>query len=733
MELRIVLVGGLLLGCVPVSAGPRIFLQAGPVESVYAVAFTPDGRLLASGSHDGVRIYDGRTGDLLRAIHTEPCRGIRAMAFSPDGRQLACVGLEMDATVKIWDPHTGALVRTLTGHVATAPGNAYADLYAVAYSPDGKTLATAGMDKLVLVWDLETGKPRHRLTGHDDEVGALAYSPDGKTLAGGGADQVIRLWDPTTGRLRTTLRGHARRINALAFSPDGKTLASGASEYSRFHNRNQGPIPAGEGDVRLWDLKTERAVHQFAAPGRVSSVAFSPDRAKVACGVGRVVRIFDVATGRDDGVLGTHDRAVTSVAFAPDGKSIVSGSHDRSIQCVAFPAGKLEWRAPGCWEQVNAVALSADGSLLATGSSDLRFAEREPKVWDQRLDPGAVRLWDLRTGRLLRRLGDPAEQVMAVAVSPDGRRVAGGVGKADGSGAVRLWDAATGTETWSRADHAAEVLSVAFSPDGTVVASAGAEGTVKLRDAAMGSVTKSLTGHDGGATSVVFSVDGSTLVAGGSDGTAYVWEVRTGRLMRTLRPSDSRAKGVTTDRLLTSVVLSPDGGLVGAGVSSVGNTFSQPAQFWDARTGEASREVGDFRASRPMVLSPDGKLLATGGKTIVLYDVRTGKRLRTLEGPFKKTQAIAFSPDGRRLVSGASNRTTNVWDVATGRHLATFIAFAESRPATDHWVAFTPDSAFDGSPKVDRLFAVQTDQGVQTADRLDLRRPDLVKAALGSR
>src|SRR5262249_48110015 len=160
--------------------------------------------------------------------------------------------------------------------------------------------------------------------------------------------------------------------------------------------------------------------------------------------------------------------------------------------------GQTEWHAPGYFEQVNAVALSKDAALLATGSSDGRYAHRVLKADARGLGPGAVRLWDARTGRLLRRLGDPSEQVMAVAAAPGGRQAAGcGAGVA-GSGVVRVWDAATGRPVWSTEDHAAEVLAIAYAPDGSSVATAAADGLVKVRDPKTGAVLRTLEGHDGG-------------------------------------------------------------------------------------------------------------------------------------------------------------------------------------------------------------------------------------------
>ena len=343
---------------------------------------------------------------------------------------------------------------------------------------------------------------------------------------------------------------------------------------------------------------------------------------------------------------------------------------------------------------MNSVALSEDGSLLATGSSDGRFALGVRKAGAKGIGPGAVRLWDARTGRLLRRLGDPADQIMAVALSPDGRRVAAGGGSPDGKGVVHVWDAATGTPVWSAADHAAEVLAVAFAPDGSSLASAGADGLIKLRDPQTGSVARTLPGHVRGATSLAFSADGAALACGGGDGTTSLWEIRTGRRVRTFRPASSQAGTITGDRPITSIALSRDGATLATCTAGVNQTFAEPVRIWDVRTGELKREFSEPAIKgRPMALSPDGAVLATGGKSVRLWDARTGKPLRELFGHLKRTQSITFSADGRLLVSGGSYGTTNAWEVATGRHLVTLFAFPERRNGTveEDWLAYHPD------------------------------------------
>ena len=321
------------------------------------------------------------------------------------------------------------------------------------------------------------------------------------------------------------------------------------------------------------------------------------------------------------------------VAFSPDGVSLLSGSHDRTVRRTSLRSGEVEWRLPGYWEQVNSVALSADGSLLATGTGDLRFAGRKPGTEARRFGPGAVRLWEARTGRLLCRLGDPAEQVMAVALSPDGRRVVGGAGTSDGVGVVRLWEAPSGTPAWSSRDHSATVLAVAFAPDGSSLATASADGLIKLRDSKTGSVTRTLTGSAGGVTSVTFSSDGLTLVVGAADGVASLWDVGTGRQLRLFRPVGARLGTIPGgERFVTSVALSADGRTLATCSASVSHSFGdQLVKLWDARTGALKRELANTQMQgRFVLLSPDGTTLATNGvgKSIAIWDIRTGERLR---------------------------------------------------------------------------------------------------------
>jgi WD40 repeat protein len=714
--------------------GPRrLVLQAPPVISVNSVAVSPDGSLIATGA-GGARLYDARTGVLLRALGDawdQKGPGGKGAAFSPDGRTLAAAGFHRDKLVGIFDVQTGKRLQSLAGHTEW-------ETDAVAFSPDGKLLASTGVDKQILVWELATGKLRHRLADQPFRAPALAFSPDSATLASGG-DKTIRLWDVATGRLRRSLKGHRDWVCTLAFTPDGKTIASGSCDWAYHRGRDTSgfwpPDPGCNSQWKLWDAVTGDLKRTVTESGRLLSLAIAPDGKSLACGIGKEVRLYDVGSETPGRVVTSHDFAVTSVAFTKDGRAVISGSHDHTVKRTHLRTNRTEWQAAGSFEQVNSVALSKDGALLATGSSDGRYAGRVLRAGAKCLGPGAVRLWDARTGRLLRQLGDPVEQVMAVALSPDGRRLASGGANARGAGVVHVWNTATGKPAWSTDDHRAEVLAIAYAPDGSVVATAAADGLVKLRDPASGAVRRTLEGHAGGATSLAFSANGALLACGDGRGATHLWETRTGRLLRTCKAAGSKAATVTKDRMFTSVALSPDGATLVECAATVGNTYSEPVRIWDTRSGELKREIkAEAHSARPIALSPDGSILATGGKGIKLWDVRTGKQLRELLGYLKKTQSITFSADGRLLVSGGSYGTTNAWEVATGRHLVTLFTFPARQKGTarDDWLAYNPDGFYDGSRGIERYLAWRVGDDLQKPDSLkaQLHRPDRIESAL---
>ncbi|MGO1055456.1 nSTAND1 domain-containing NTPase [Crossiella sp. CA198] len=547
----------------------EIATLSGHTDNVHSVAFRADGRLLATGSWDDtVRLWDisDPAAPRTTAVLTGFTGNVNSVVFSPDGRVLAAAG---DSRVRLWaatDPRQPVELAAVTVPQVSV---------SLAFTPDGRQLASANWDGTAWLWEVTAlprlGTPRV-LSGHTAAVTWVAYSPDGRLLATTGQDRTVRLWelaDPAAPP--RVLTGHTDVVRAAAFSPDGRLLATGGLDRA----------------TRLWEVGSGRQLTTFSGlTGYVLSVAFSPDgRGLAASSKNATTWLWDLAGA----TLAGHGNSICAVAFSRDGRLLATGSWDHTVRLWDTRARTELAVLTGHRDSVCGLDFSPDGRLLATASYD-----------------HTARLWDLGDPRKpvpLHEITEHTQHVNAVAFTPDGKILA--VAALDAT--VSLWQVAAGTRPSRLAlltQHRKGVNTLAFSGDGTRMATADWDRTTRLwdlRDPRHPTELAVLAGHTDGVISVALSRDGKTLATGSWDRTVRLWDTGTAAELAVLRHADN----------VNAVALSPDGRTLATG------SWDRTLRLWDVtdprHPAESAVVTGHPEAVWSVAFNPDGRTVATGG------------------------------------------------------------------------------------------------------------------------
>jgi WD40 repeat protein/DNA-directed RNA polymerase subunit RPC12/RpoP len=497
---------------------------------------------------------------------------VLAVAFSPDGSRLVTAGGRHvhPGQIKFWDV---VGLRELT-KLRRTRGNRI-----VAFSPDGQTLACGEFGGTITLRDGLTGEPQAVLRGHQVGVNSLAFSADGTLLVSGGLDHIVKIWDVKSRTEKAAFSGHTEGVYGVAFYHRQPAVVSGGNDKT----------------ARVWDLRTGEQKLLLSHPAVVEQVAVSPDDKVIACACwDSTIRVWDAETGAERGVL-TQPAPAYAVAYA------------------------------------------ADGTYLASGSAT-----------------GEVRLWEAKTQKLVAVLGRQDAPVWSLAFSPGGKLLASG----GSDTSARLWDLTTKKERAKLATCALRPISaLAYSPDGKTVAIATDEKLIRLHDARTGAFQRGLSGHTEAVTCLAYSPDGRTLASGSQDRTVQLWDCATGLQQRVLDKDIG---------LVHSLAFSPDGKrLASAGQQGV-------VCLWDSEKGNlvASHRV-HHGPIYSLAFSPTSELLASGGadKAVVLWNPEGSAPPVRLERHQGSVRALVFA--GQALVSGGEQGELTIWEPADGGSLLT--------------------------------------------------------------
>lgn len=650
-------------------------------DFVHALAFSPDGNLIASSGYREIKLWERQRNVQLQKLAADAA--VTAAAVSVDGTQ-AATGLS-NGSVIVWNVATGARGATLAGHTGAVTG--------LAFTGDGALLVSGADDATVRTWKLADGQPAASLTT-PAPIRALVLSADGAQVVTGHADNLIRVWAmPQADGAATPIReiaGHTGPVNGLALLAATSELASGSDDAS----------------VRIWKLETGEQAFAQNLTGAVTSVAVSPDGQFVAGGdAAGIARVWNRAANQQ----------VAEVKGSPDldfAAIVATDNHTVAKDRQAL--------ADGAQKEAEKDVQSRDESLKKANeqkaAADKAVAEAEPKVAaaQQAVDAATKELEASPDDEALKKKKADAETVLkteteALAKAKEGvasaeraiklsqealtaSQARHAEAKAAFEAAVQATAQAEQASTAAAQAAAAArpaIRSVAFTGDGAQLITASDDGTVRLWLASNGKPLDVLTGHAGGATRAVALADGSVLSCG-ADNQAVVWETRPQwKLVARLGPSAENPLDVSASPMVDRVLclaFSPDGRHLASGGGEPSR--SGQVQIWDVVNRSLLREIAEAHSDTvfDVEYSRDGKTLVTGAadKFVKTFVVETGAFIRGYEGHTGHVLGVSMKADGSAIASSGADNAVKLWNTTTGEQIRTIAGFNKQVTDVDY-------------------------------------------------
>ncbi len=615
--------------------------------SFYGMEYSPDVTQLAVTTSIGVWIYDAQTGEELDLITGGHEGRVYAAAFSPDSKHIATVG--KDKTVRLWEVHTGQLLKTLFGHKD--------EVLSVAYSPDGQTIASGGLDNTIRLWNANTGKHIKTLKGHNRTVLSVIFSPDSETIVSSSSDDTIRFWDVAKGELINIVLGYRPLIS---YSPDGKTLLV----VEDIDSSNTEIFPIVKLDtiytMHMLNVITGERVNTISSLNYVNCFSYSPDGKTIAISDGERFGLWDATTGKHLTTLFQDEHELNTVAYSPDRKTIAT-----------VWGNKIEWWNAQTGENIKTLPSSKDNFYWGS----ISFSPDGKTI--AMLGSRTIDLCNAESEKYLTTITGHKRSISGFAFSPDSKTIA--TGSQDGT--ARLWDTNTGENIHiidMPTDHPFEPVSVdppKFSPDGKSLAIRSKDKTLLLWDMQLEYIKRTIPGEHYHTSGFVFSHNGKILATMSKTEAVHLWSTETGEHINTLTG------------LVHFITFSPDGNIL---ATSLDNWV----ELWSTNTGENLSKLFIPNACNTKILwTADGNpftITIHQNESVSLWDLTTGQHIQVFEGDMNEAFAslgrsftrminkeilvnwntqIIVSPTQDTFATAVKDNPVRLWDITTRKQI----------------------------------------------------------------